>query len=206
MIMFSNFLFGFFFSFVGSITPSMLNITALKIRLEKGKIAANKYAIGVSIVVILQVYIAVLLTEYITENPAVIETLEKAGIIIFLLLSHYFYKESKKSKIHIETSKAKSENPLLTGLTLSILNMFAIPFFSGTIITLETFNLFSFNFIPVLFFTLGSAIGTFFILFLYGAFAKVIQKKTGKLTKDINIILSILTGLVAVFAVIKLFF
>ena len=206
MIMFSNFLFGFFFSFVGSITPSMLNITALKIRLEKGKIATNKYAIGVSIVVILQVYIAVLLTEYITENPAVIETLEKAGIIIFLLLSHYFYKESKKSKIHIETSKAKSENPLLTGLTLSILNMFAIPFFSGTIITLETFNLFSFNFIPVLFFTLGSAIGTFFILFLYGAFAKVIQKKTGKLTKDINIILSILTGLVAVFAVIKLFF
>ena len=206
MIMFSNFIFGFFFSFVGSITPSMLNITALKIRLEKGKIAANKYAIGVSIVVILQVYIAVLLTEYITENPAVIETLEKAGIIIFLLLSHYFYKESKKSKIHIETSKAKSENPLLTGLTLSILNMFAIPFFSGTIITLETFNLFSFNFIPVLFFTLGSAIGTFFILFLYGAFAKVIQKKTGKLTKDINIILSILTGLVAVFAVIKLFF
>jgi threonine/homoserine/homoserine lactone efflux protein len=206
MIMFSNFLIGFFFSFVGSITPSMLNITALKIRLEKGKIATNKYAIGVSIVVILQVYIAVLLTEYITENPAVIETLEKAGIIIFLLLSHYFYKESKKSKIHIETSKAKSENPLLTGLTLSILNMFAIPFFSGTIITLETFNLFSFNFIPVLFFTLGSAIGTFFILFLYGAFAKVIQKKTGKLTKDINIILSILTGLVAVFAVIKLFF
>jgi threonine/homoserine/homoserine lactone efflux protein len=204
--MFSNFIFGFFFSFVGSITPSMLNITALKIRLEKGKIATNKYAIGVSIVVILQVYIAVLLTEYITENPAVIETLEKAGIIIFLLLSHYFYKESKKSKIHIETSKAKSENPLLTGLTLSILNMFAIPFFSGTIITLETFNLFSFNFIPVLFFTLGSAIGTFFILFLYGAFAKVIQKKTGKLTKDINIILSILTGLVAVFAVIKLFF
>ena len=206
MIMFSNFLFGFFFSFVGSITPSMLNITALKIRLEKGKKATNKYAIGVSIVVLLQVYIAVLLTEYITENPAVIETLEKAGIIIFLLLSYYFYKESKKSKIYIETSKAKSENPLLTGLTLSILNMFAIPFFSGTIITLETFNLFSFNFIPVLFFTLGSAIGTFFILFLYGAFAKFIQKKTGKLTKDINIILSILTGLVAVFAVIKLFF
>ena len=57
----------------------MLNITALKIRLEKGKTATNKYAIGVSIVVILQVYIAVLLTEYIAENPAVIETLEKAG-------------------------------------------------------------------------------------------------------------------------------
>ena len=205
MIMFSNFLFGFFFSFVGSITPSMLNITALKIRLEKGKKATNKYAIGVSIVVLLQVYIAVLLTEYITENPAVIETLEKAGIIIFLLLSYYFYKESKKSKKELEVIKAKSENSFLIGITLSSLNMFAIPFFSGIVITLDAFKLFNFNLVSVISFTFGSIIGTFYILLLYGKFAKIIQNKTGKLTKDINFILSILTALVAIFTLIKLF-
>jgi len=83
--------------------------------------------------------------------------------------------------------------------------MFAIPFFSGTVITLDVFKLFSFNLIPVLFFILGSIIGTFYILFLYGKFAKTIQSKTGKLTKDINIILSVLTALVAVFTIIKLF-
>ena len=37
MILFTLFFYGFFFSFVGSITPSMLNMTALKISLEKGK-------------------------------------------------------------------------------------------------------------------------------------------------------------------------
>ena len=206
MILFTLFFYGFFFSFVGSITPSMLNMTALKISLEKGKEAANKYALAVSLVVFPQVYIAVILTKYIAENPSILEILEKAGIVIFIFLSYYFYKESKKGKIQIEASQTKKESPFLNGITLSILNMFAIPFFSGIAITLDAFNLFSFNFIPVLFFTLGSVLGTFCILFLYGKFAKTIQNKTGKLTKDINIILSILTGLVAVFTIVKLFF
>jgi hypothetical protein len=56
-----------------------------------------------------------------------------------------------------------------------------------------------------LFFITGAVIGTFCILFLYGKFAKSIQQKTGKLTKDIHIILSILTALVAVITFIKLF-
>ena len=205
MLFFSHFFFGFLFSFVGSITPSMLNMTALKISLEKGKRAVNKYAFGVSLIVIPQVYIAVILTKYIAENPKILETLEKAGIVIFILLSYYFYKESKKSKIKVEGINTKNENSFLTGITLSTLNMFAIPFFSGTVITLDAFKLYNFNVVPLIFFIFGSVIGTFFILFLYGKFAKIIQSKTGKLTKDINIILSILTALVAVFTLIKLF-
>ena len=206
MTVFSLFLFGFLFSFLGSVTPSMLNMTALKISLEKGRNAANKYALGVSLVVIPQVYIAVILTKYIAENPTILETLEKAGIVIFILLSYYFYRESKKGKIQLKESQTKQQNPLLTGITLSVLNMFAIPFFSGTAVTLDTFKLFSFNFIPVLFFMLGAVIGTFYILFLYGKFAKKIQSKTGKLTKDINIILSVLTALVAIITIIKQLF
>jgi len=205
-MVFFLFLFGFFFSFVGSITPSMLNMTALKISLEKGKTATNKYAIGVSLAVFPQAYIAILLTKYIAENAAILETLQKIGAVIFLFLAFYFYRESKKGKIQIETSKVKKENSFLAGITLSVLNMFAIPFFCGVAATLDAFKLFSFNFIPVLFFMIGSALGTFYILFLYGKFAKTIQKKTGKLTKDINIVLAILTALVAILTVIKLFF
>ncbi|WP_341220148.1 glutamate dehydrogenase [Polaribacter atrinae] len=205
MNIFLLFLFGFMFSFVGSITPSMLNMTALKISLEKGKLAANKYAFGVSLMIIPQVIIAVILTKYIAQNPTILETIEKAGIVVFIALSYYFYNESKKGKIKVDAVKTKSTNPLLTGISLSVLNMFGIPFFSGTIITLDVFNLFSFDFISVFFFILGSVLGTFYILFLYGKFAKIIQQKTGKLTKDINLILSIITGLVAVFTVVKLF-
>ena len=191
---------------MGSITPSMLNMTALKVSLEKGTEAANKYALGVSLVIIPQIYIAVVLTKYITENPKILETLDKIGVVIFIFLSFYFYRESKKSKIKVEGLQSKKENPFLAGITLSVLNMFAIPFFCGTAVLLDSFNLFSFDFISILFFTIGSLIGTFYILYLYGKFAKTIQKKTGKLTKDINIILAILTALVAVFTLIKLIY
>lgn len=181
----------------------MLTIITLKISLEKGQKAVLKYAFGVSLIVFPQVIIAVILTKHIAENPTIIAVLEKLGIVIFLFLSIYFYKQAKKSKV--KTIKVKKENPFLTGVLLSSLNMFSIPFYFGIATMLETLNLFSFNTVPVLFFTFGSVLGTYYMLFLYGKFAKVIQQKTGKLTKDINIILSILTGFIAVFTLVKLF-
>ena len=205
MILISLFFFGFFSSFIGSITPSMLNMTAIKVSLEKGIEAFKKYALGVSLVAIPQVVIAVILTKYIAENPTILETLEKAGIVIFIGLSYYFYNESKKGKIKTESIKSKKENPFLTGITLSFLNMFAIPFFCGIIVALDLFKLFSFEVFPIFFFILGTIFGTFCILFVYARFAKRIQQKTGKLTKDINIILSILTALVAIITFLKLF-
>ena len=129
MILVSHFFFGFIFSFLGSITPSMLNMTALKISLENGKDELNKYAIGVSLVVFPQAFIAIFLTKRIVENPLILETLEKIGIVIFVFLSYYFYRESKKSKIKIEIGAVKKENAFLAGITLSALNMFSIPFF-----------------------------------------------------------------------------
>jgi threonine/homoserine/homoserine lactone efflux protein len=179
-------------------------MTALKVSLEKGKSAVNNFALGVSVMVVPQIGVAIFLSKYITENPKILETFDKVGVVIFILLSVYFYYESKKSKVNVDAQKPKKQTPFLTGITLSLLNMFAIPFFSGIIILLDTFNLFYFEITPVLFFILGSVLGTFYILFLYGKFAKIIQKKTGKLIRDINLILSILTGFVAVFTLIKL--
>ena len=205
MILISLFFFGFLSSFIGSITPSMLNMTAIKVSLEKGIEASKKYALGVSLVAIPQVVIAVILTKYIAENPTILETLEKSGIVVFIGLSYYFYNKSKKGKIKTESLKSKKENPFLIGITLSFLNMFAIPFFCGIIVALDLFELFSFEVFPILFFILGTIFGTFCILFVYARFANIIQQKTGKLTKDINIILSVLTALVAVITFIKLF-
>ena len=205
MMLVSLFFFGFFFSFTGSITPSMLNMTAIRISLEKGVEGAKKYALGVSLAAIPQVVIAVILTKYIAENPTILETLEKVGIVIFIGLSYYFYNESKKGKIKTESLKSKKENPFLIGITLSFLNMFAIPFFCGIIVALDLFGLFSFEVFPIFFFILGTILGTFCILFVYARFANIIQQKTGKLTKDINIILSVLTALVALITFIKLF-
>jgi threonine/homoserine/homoserine lactone efflux protein len=206
MDLITHLFFGFFFAFVGSITPSMLNMTALKISLENDKKSTIKYILGVSLIVLMQTYIAVVLTKYISENPTIIESLEKVGILIFIILSIYFYKESKKGRKNFKESKTKKQNHFITGITLSILNMFSIPFFCGTVVGLDVLNLFNFDIYPVLFFILGSGIGTFYILYLYAKFAIKIQKKTGKITKDINIVLSVLTAIVALLSIVKLIY
>ena len=196
-------IFGFFFSFTGSITPSMLNMTALKISLEKSKRESYLYSLGVSLVVSAQAYIAIILTKYISENPNFLESLEKAGTVIFILLSVYFFIQSKKQKQEVKASNDRKGNSFLSGLLLSMLNMFSIPFFCGITATLELFNLMHFDNTSITLFVIGSTIGTYCILFLYGKYAGFIQKKTGKLTKDISLILSIITGSVAVFMLIK---
>lgn len=198
-----HFIFGFFFSFTGSITPSMLNMTALKISLEKNKRESYFYSLGVSLVVSAQAYIAIILTKYISENPNFLESLEKAGTVIFILLSIYFFIQSKKQKQEVKASKDRKGNSFLSGVLLSMLNMFSIPFFCGITATLEMFDLMSFDSLSIALFIIGSTIGTYFILFLYGKHAGYVQKKTGKLTKDISLILSLITGLVAVFMLIK---
>ena len=205
MIIIYQFLFGFLFSFIGSITPSMLNMTALKISLEKNKKEANYYSLGISLIVFIQAYLAVLLTEYIAKHPSFIESLEKIGIIVFFLLSIYFYKQSKRSKIPTKENKSRKENSFITGVILSTLNMFGVPFFCGAVAALDAFNLFSFEIISIISFVIGSVIGTYYILYLYGKYASYIQKKLGKLIKDINLILSFLTASVALITLIKLF-
>lgn len=203
MSLITPFLFGFLVAFIGSIPPSMLNMAALKTSIQHDVKAAKQYIFGVSIVVVLQTYIAVFLSKYVIENPSILELIEQFGIGIFLLLSFYFYKESKKEKLTIQVPKTKQTNKILFGMTLSALNMFGIPFFCGVVAFLEFIHLFSFDFFPVLLFCFGSGIGTYGILFLYVKYAQGIQRKTGKITKDINLFLSILIALVAVISIIK---
>jgi threonine/homoserine/homoserine lactone efflux protein len=198
--MISLLFFGFVFSFLGFTLPSVLNMTALKICLNDSKKEFTKFTLGVSLVVFIQVYISIYIIQYLSDNLIFIEILEKAGVVVLLFLSVYFYRQNKKEKKQIEIRR---KNSFLRGVFLSTLNMFAIPFFSGAAVFLMSFNLFSFDIVSTLLFVIGSVIGTYFILYLYGRFANIIQQKTGRLTNHINLILSFITTSFAVFTFLK---
>lgn len=72
-------------------------------------------------------YIAILFTKFLRGNPAFVQSLQKIAMVIFVVLSFYFYRESKKQKT--TTFKKKAGNSFLIGLLLSALNMFSIPFY-----------------------------------------------------------------------------
>jgi threonine/homoserine/homoserine lactone efflux protein len=200
-----HFLLGFVTSFLGTLTPSMLNMTTAKISIKKNKLEAIKFALGVSIVVLVQAYIAILFTKYLRENPTFVNYLQRIAALIFALLSVYFYRESKKEKNSDASIKEKAKNSFVGGLFLSALNMFAIPFYCGVTTALDVAGWLQFSNNNIITFVIGSALGTFALLYMYANFAKIIQLKSKRISKNLNLILSILTGGLALVTLIKIF-
>ena len=197
------FLFAFFISFIGSASPSLLNISCLKISLENGEKSAQNYSIGISLIIFFQVYAGIFIAKEINNFPGVISFLERFAMLIFFCLAYYFYTAYKNQKKQAAASIKKIKKPLLYGVAISAVNMFAIPFYFGAVTSLSIMGLFSYDWLTKLTFALGSSIGTYFILFFYGKYASLIDKKLNVLTKQINLLLSIVTAGVALLSLIK---
>jgi threonine/homoserine/homoserine lactone efflux protein len=199
-----HFVLGFITSFLGTLTPSMLNMTTAKISLNKSKIEALKFAVGASLVVLAQAYIAILFTKFLRSNPTFVEALQKIAMVIFALLSFYFYKQTKKDKDTSSSTKEKAGSSFVVGLLLSALNMFSIPFYCGVTTALDVAGWLHFSQQNIMTFVIGSAVGTFALLAMYASYATIIQAKSKGLAKNLNIILSILTGGLALLTFIKM--
>ncbi len=122
-----HFLLGFAISFIGTIPPSMLNMTSAKITIDSSKKDGLKFATGVSLIVLIQAYIAVFTAQYLHENTSFERYITLFGIVIFSLLSIYFFRQAKVE--NKREAKLKIRNSFRLGITLSALNMFAIPFY-----------------------------------------------------------------------------
>ena len=203
--MISIFLLGFLISFLGYTPPSVLNMTALKIKLKGNHKDFNHFVFGVLLIVLLQACFSVYLTKHISKHPDFLELLEKAGIVVLFALSIYFFKENKKERKKDEEREEKNKkNSFFAGILLSSLNVFAIPFFCGSTALLVALKLMNFNKTSIFIFVIGSVIGTFYILFLYGKFANKIQEKTGNMTNKINLFLCLITAFFATLGLLKL--
>jgi threonine/homoserine/homoserine lactone efflux protein len=203
MVLTLHFVLGFITSFLGTLTPSMLNMTTAKISIHKSKESAIKFAVGVSIVVLIQAYVATLFTRYLRENPTFVESLQKIALVIFAFLSIYFYRQSKKEKKETDSAKEKAQNSFMGGVLLSALNMFSIPFYCGVTTALDMAGWLQFSQQYIIIFVLGSALGTFALLYMYANFAQLIQRKATGLAKNLNLILSLLTGALAIITLFK---
>ena len=205
MTLFLSFIFGFSTSFLGMVFPSMLNMTTVKISIERGKLNAIKFALGVSTITLLQAYVAIFFTKFSKENPEFIITLQKVALVIFAMLSYYFYKEFKKENKNISEFKQKCKGTFLVGLFLSALNMFAVPFYYGITTVLNNFGWMKLSQNNILLFVIGSAIGTFMILYFYSNFANVLNRRNKVKSNKLSLVLSILTGVLAIITLIKVY-
>ncbi len=188
---------GFIAAFLGLIAPSMLNMTAAKTSLEKGRANGIKFAAGAATMVIVQAFVAVYFAEKIT--PDIITKLQTAAIFVLVALAFFFYKQAKKE--FKAEGKDKEGSSYIIGLGMSSLNMLAVPFYlvaaKGSGMSLVA----PFQYI----FVAGAAMGAFTIFTIYASFAEVIAKKAQFIAKNINYILAVLFIVLAIVNALKVF-
>ena len=192
---------GFLAAFVGLLAPSMLNMTAARTSIEKGKKAGIQFAAGAASVVFVQGFIAVTFAKYLVAHPEVITKLKTAAIFVLLALSIFFFMQARK-KFKAE-GKDKKGNNFIVGLGMSSLNMLAIPFYLAMATLAENNEWMAIEQPYSTVFVLGAVLGAFSLFAMYASFADVIARKAQFIAKNINYILSILFIVLAIVTAIQ---
>lgn len=194
----STLFFGFISAVVGIFPPGLINMTAAKVNSKEGKRAAIWFVIGAIVVIILQVYLAILFAQFIGERPQVVVLLREIGCGIFTLLTVYFLAIAKPpQKIKGKIKKQRTSTRFFLGMLLSALNFFPIPYYVVVSLSLASYGVFAFESFSILVFVLGAVLGSFLVFYTYISFFSKIANKTDFFMKNMNKIIGSITGLVA---------
>jgi threonine/homoserine/homoserine lactone efflux protein len=197
----SHLFLGFIMAFISLVPPGMLNMTAVRTKIEKSKKSAILFSLGAAIIVIPQAYIALAFTKYFAKHPEIIDRLTMAGILVLFVLSIFFFMQARK-KFKGEGRKRKG-NFLLTGMFMSLMNMLAIPFYLVLSSVLEKKGLLIMDQPYISIFVGGVFLGAFSLFVVYVLFAALIEKRAQFIARNINYILSVLFLVLGILTLIK---
>ena len=197
----SHLFLGFVMAFMSLTPPGMLNMTAVRTKIEKNKKSAILFALGAAIIVIPQAYIALAFTKYFAKHPEIIERLTIAGIVVLFALSiSFFFLARKKFK---GEGKKRKGNFLFIGMLMSAMNMLAIPFYLVLSSVLEKKGLLIMSQPYISIFVAGVFLGAFALFATYVYFASFIEKRAQFIARNINYILSILFFVLGILTLYK---
>ena len=190
-------------AFMATVPPGLLNMSAAKISVEKGPNNAYIFSLGVVVVVLIQAYVAVLISKFLFSHPEVIALLMKAAVGIFCAFSLYFFVSARgQKKPKTGFLKVKKRSSFFKGMFLAAVNLLSIPYYSGLNAMWKASGWISFNLEDTFVFMLATAAGTFSVLYLYTVYFKKLQKKNRVFSSKANYILA---GLMLFLASVTLF-
>ena len=198
-----SFIIGFLAAFIGLLAPSMLNMTAARTSIEKGKKAGIQFAAGAASVVFIQGFIAVTFAKYFVANPEIITNLKTTAIFVLLGLSIFFFIQARKKFKTIGNKKKGSS--FIIGLGMSSLNMLAIPFFLTMATLAESKGWMTIEQPYTTIYVIGAVLGSFSFFAIYVSFADIIAKKAQFIAQNINYILSVLFVVLAISIAVQVF-
>ena len=186
-------------SFLGVMPPGMLNMSAAKISLKEGHIRSFMFSVGVCIIVALQTYVATLFAKYLNQNTDVTDILKRVALVIFILISIYFFVTAKtKSKaIDVDYEIKSKKSRFFQGIFLSSLNIFPIPYQAYVLTSLLSVQWIDMQRTSIGSYVAGASMGTFIALYIYILFFDNLKNNKLVSSKNINYIISLVTLIVA---------
>ena len=193
-------------SFLGVIPPGMLNMSDARISLEEGHNRSFIFSIGVCIVVGLQTHIATLFAKYLSQHPDVTSILKRVAVVIFLLISFYFFLTAKKqtSAVKVDYRMRSKQSRFFQGVLMSALNIFPIPFQAYVVTSLLSVGWLQLDPTSIGAYIAGAAMGTFIALYIYILFFESIKNNKITSPKNMNYCIALITLAVATITFVNL--
>lgn len=200
------FVFTFGAAFIASLPPGLLNLNAAKTSVEKGKANGIIFGLGVAIAVMLQTYLAVRIAKYISRNPHIIELLLQIALVVFFVLAiYFFFKAKKQHKEPFVVTEAKKRNSFSKGVFLALINLLAVPYYSGLNTVFHGQGIMTYKVIDEVFYILAAGSGTFLAMYIYVVYFNKMEQKTNAFSKNSNYILSVLMVVLFIITSIRIF-
>jgi len=193
------FLLGLLFAFIGVIPPGMLNMSAAKISLKEGHVRGFIFSIGVCVTVGVQTYLALIFAKYLNQHPDVVDVLKRVALVLFVLISIYFFLLAKRqiSPQKVDASKSKKSR-FFQGILMSALNVFPIPYQAYIVTTLLSYQLLSMDNLSMGSYIAGATSGSFVALYIYILFFDKIKNSKITSPKWMNYSIGIITAIVSI--------
>ncbi|MGB5821040.1 MAG: LysE family transporter [Saonia sp.] len=194
-------------AFMATVPPGLLNMNAAKTSVEKGKLNGIMFSSGVSTMIMIQAYVAVMISKFLYNNPEVIDVLLKIALVVFGFFAVYFFVKAKRNaKRKIKIAKVSKKNSFFKGMLLAALNLLTIPYYSGLNVMWTSSGWIKFKIWDIAMFILAAGCGTFAVLYMYTVYFNKLENKTRKFSKNSNYILSVLMLILLVITVGRIFY
>jgi threonine/homoserine/homoserine lactone efflux protein len=198
-MIFLTFFIGLFANFVGYIPPGNINLTLVKITVNRGLKQALMFIISFSSVEFFFTYFIMHAAKWLSAQVKLDMVIDWVMVVLFGVLGTITWIHRKKPP---EANYSEHES-VKYGILLGFLNPVQIPFWMITGTYLITHQWILDGKLALVIFSFGSAAGAFLALFLYAKFAKYIQSKFTLSTRLINTGIAILFFSFAAYHVVK---
>jgi len=201
MITLQHLAIGFIASFIGSLPLGVLNLTVMDIAINKRFRDVVYFSVGAAGIEFFQALLAVKFSAWFLDRPSLDLAFNIIVIPIFLGLSIYYFRKSRKSLADKKSTRELSS--FHKGVLLSVINPLAIPFWIFYATYFNSLGLIILENYYIVLFVAGIAAGTFIALLVFGKVSRFIVSRIKVLNLWIDQIIGVVFLCLFVFQVVS---